>query len=325
VSSTAALKTITSYDALGRVLAYKQTVDSTDYTFNYSYNQADEIVTMQYPSGRTVSYDYDTLGRTFTAANGNKVWSDLYASNIQYASHGALAHLTMGNGLAEDWTYNSRLQPTSIVVGSQWSLALDYGGTGNNGNLLSQTLSAPLTAGGTATLKQYYQYDGANRLTQVAEYSPSSASPACPDAGSQWCETFSYDIFGNRLISARTNFGASPAEPLGYNAATNRITGTGWQYDNGVAHSRGNITADPTPGYYTYDAESRVVHYSGPGPTTADYVYDGDGQRVKTSSGGTSTVFVYDAGASWRRNTRLRRRRVAGGGTYRWTRWGRRG
>ena len=83
-------------------------------------------------------------------------------------------------------------------------------------------------------------------MTQVAEYSPSSASPACPDAGSQWCETFSYDIFGNRLIPYRTGFAASPAEPQGYDATSNRITGTGWQYD-----ARGNITADPTPGSYT--------------------------------------------------------------------------
>jgi len=33
----------------------------------------------------------------------------------------------MGNGLAGDWTYNTRLPPNSIAVGSKWSLTLDDG------------------------------------------------------------------------------------------------------------------------------------------------------------------------------------------------------
>ena len=149
------------------------------------------------------------------------------------------------------------------------------------------------TDGTNVSLKQYYQYDGANRLTQVAEYQ-TSGTPACPDGTSQWCENFGYDNFGNRLITARSGFSAPLNEPQGYNTANNRITGTGWQYDNGVSNYRGNITADPAPNSYTYDAESRLTHYSGIGATT-DYSYDGDGQRVKKVSGVTTTVFVFDA------------------------------
>jgi len=125
-------------------------------------------------------------------------------------------------------------------------------------------------------------------LTLVSENPSNPANPVCPDASSQWCEGFGYDIFGNRLIGARTNVGVALTEAPAYNLASNRITGSGWGYD-----ARGNILNDPSPSTYTYDAESRQVSASGGGGTT--YVYDGDGQRVKKVSGGTTTVFVYDA------------------------------
>ena len=175
------------------------------------------------------------------------------------------------------------------------TLGFDYaGGTAshNNGNLLSQTLTAPKTAGGLATLTQYYQYDGANRLTLVSENPSNPLNPVCQDTSSQWCEKFTYDIFGNRLISTRSNFGPALTEPSAYYAANNRIVGSTWVYD-----ARGNITGDPTTASngYSYDAESRQVGYTG--TSAATYVYDGDGLRVKKMSGGTTTVFVYDAQA----------------------------
>ena len=220
---------------------------------------------------------------------------------MSYAPQGSIAHITAGSGsgaLSEDWSYNNRLQPASIALGSLLTMSFEYSSTPNdnthnNGNVLTQTLAMKKTDGTNVSLKQYYQYDGANRLTQVAEYQ-TSGTPACPDGTSQWCENFGYDNFGNRLITARSGFSPPLNEPQGYNTANNRITGTGWQYDNGVSNYRGNITADPAPNSYTYDAESRLTHYSGIGATT-DYSYDGDGQRVKKVSGATTTVFVYDA------------------------------
>lgn len=123
-------------------------------------------------------------------------------------------------------------------------------------------------------------------MTQVSANPTNPTNPACPS--SQWCEKYGYDIFGNRLITARTNVGVALTEAPAYAAVSNRIAGTGWVYD-----VRGNIMTDPYNSY-TYDAESRLTHYSGLGATT-DYSYDGDGQRVKKVSGGTMTVFVYDA------------------------------
>jgi hypothetical protein len=67
----------------------------------------------------------------------------IYAQDIGYTAHGAITQMQLGNGLVEQWLYNSRLQPSSIRLGdvagsdSAFGAALDYGATNNNGNLLS--------------------------------------------------------------------------------------------------------------------------------------------------------------------------------------------
>jgi hypothetical protein len=55
--------------------------------------------------------------------------------------------------------------------------------SGNNGNLYSQTIAAPILG----TLTQNYSYDPENRLIQATE-------------GSSTLETYSYDGFGNRWV-----------------------------------------------------------------------------------------------------------------------------
>jgi hypothetical protein len=42
--------------------------------------------------------------------------------------------------------------------------------------------------------------------------------------------------------------------------------------------------------YLSYDAENRLVSASG--AATATFVYDGDGKRVKSITGGTTTVYI---------------------------------
>jgi RHS repeat-associated protein len=84
--------------------------------------------------------------------------------------------------------------------------------------------------------------------------------------------------------------------PLSYfNAANNRITGAGYQFDG-----RGNMTAEPIPGgttiakRYTYNAENKILTFN-TGVNTYDY--DGDGRRVKVKdSFNRTTRMVYDAG-----------------------------
>lgn len=259
--------TVYTYDALGRVTASTQTVTGSPhgYGFLYTWLLNDGLATMRYPSGRTVTY----------AQDGAK----LYAQGIGYTAHGAITQMQLGNGLVEQWLYNSRLQPTSVRLGdvagsdSAFGAALDYGATNNNGNLLSQRIT-----GMGLDRTQTYQYDGVNRLIGSGELAV-------------WSRNFAYDQQGNGWVSSASGLSTSSFTPVTSNwfNAQNRLTGMGATYDGA-----GNQTA--IGGFaFSYDAENRLKTSTINGYTTT-YSYDGEGRRVKKLlASGEQTLFIYDA------------------------------
>jgi RHS repeat-associated protein len=221
-----------------------------------------------------------------------------YATGMSYTPHGAVSGLTLGNGLAESTLFNSRLQPTQIKVpaGNLLTLQFAYGGTNNNGNVLSQTISAP---GLPAALTQTYTYDGVNRLETITE----------TGGATNWNRAYYYDRYGNRAAQGQNVFVntpkcALPTDPncsaSDFNAANNRLTAPWASYD-----PAGNLSAFNKLGFEWsagYDANNLQRFYCA-GTTaactaanaTAQYQYDGDGRRVKKLQGSRTTVFVYDA------------------------------
>lgn len=288
----------TAYDARGRVTGYQQTpVGGPPYAFTgFTYNLAGGLTSITYPySGRTVAQTFDSAGRV-SAITG-------YASSITYEAHGGLTTMTLmtlGNSLLENWSYNSaRMQPEVIQLGTASSSAsvvkletayCDSGfqvpcGT-NNGNVKMDRITAD-----SGVWARRYKYDLANRLTQAGEYAdptgglpPAPTSAVCQDSTSVWCEAYGYnDNYGNRLITARTGLSAPLNEPQAFDPATNRVTGTYWQYDEA-----GNVTQDGAQMGASYDGENRLVNAAG-----TSYGYDGDGKRVRRTSGGQVTTFVH--------------------------------
>jgi RHS repeat-associated protein len=248
------------------------------YGFSYTYNLAGGLETVTYPSktaapssGLGVRTCYDPAGRPNQVANAST--GAAHASAVQYAAHGAVKQMTLGNGLVETAGYNSRLQITSLSVGSALSLTLDYGSGGNNGNLLSQTVNA-----GGQVFSQSYAYDNVNRVQMAAE-------------GATWSRSFGYDAYGNMWVSGWTGPSPSSFTPTSsswFNPSTNRLTGAGAGYD-----AAGNQTA--IGGYsFTYDGEDRLKTSTINSATTT-YSYDGEGRRVKKVSPTETRVYVYDA------------------------------
>jgi RHS repeat-associated protein len=171
---------------------------------------------------------------------------------------------TYGNGLIHGIDYNNRLQATQIKLGtagsptSVVSLGYSYGGTNNNGNVLTHTYS-----GGGLSYTQSFGYDPLNRLTTSSE------------SGSSWSQTNGYDRYGNRWIDL-----GSGSQSLYFNASNNRITG--WNYD-----AASNLLNDGAHSY-SYDAENKITDVD----SVSAYIYDGAGQRVRKLVG-ENLRFVY--------------------------------
>lgn len=280
----------TGYDQLGRVNVSYQQTDSNNYGFGYAYNLASEMTSETYPSGRVVQTEYDVAGRTAGVRNQSASWyyagaaaSDA-TNRIQYASQGAISAMKLGNGKWEHTSFNNRLQPYLIGLGTSKSdsslMKLDYGygTTNNNGNVLSQTITI-----GTTAMTQSYSYDALNRLSSASQSGPTPAN---------WLQNYGYDRFGNRWYSSGSylpNPTLTPQAQTAFNQSTNRLNAS--QYDNA-----GNQTFDASFAQFAYDAENRQMSFN---YGAATYTYDGDGRRVKKVVAGSpslTTVFVYNAG-----------------------------
>jgi hypothetical protein len=96
----------------------------------------------------------------------------------------------------------------------QSALQLDYsyGTTNNNGNLQSQTITAPALA-----LTQSYTYEELNRLKSAEEMNGGTQS---------WKQTFIYDRYGNRTFDVANTTIPVPLTNLVTNPLNNRFDST---------------------------------------------------------------------------------------------------
>ena len=296
------------YDALGRVLGSTQTTGETPYRMVYAYDRAGNLVSQTYPSGKVIKTVYDGAGRVAGVKTGVDGW---YAGGegdnaVEYEAYGGLRQLRLGNGLWEQRRYNARLQPTQIGLGTTTTtggtlvatgttpsaglLLLDYsyGTISNNGNVLSQQIRV----GDSLDLTQAYTYDELNRLKTARE----------TGSGTTWSQTYQYDRYGNRAVTANSQGTASylplvdqtltPQALTSFNTSSNRLKGL-VAYDGA-----GNLTQDWGMRNFKYDGENRMVDFNvtaGGTLTHVKYRYDGEGRRIeKEVVGGATTTYVYN-------------------------------
>jgi RHS repeat-associated protein len=278
VGSSVSTTNYTVYDAIGRLTSQNQVTDGQTYIMSYAYNLAGSRTSTTYPSGRVVTSEYDAANRPAGVRDQSSgVYYDGGAASdatnrIQYAAHGAVSVMKLGNGLWEHTNFNNRLQPTEIGLGtsststSVLGLTYNYGGTNNNGNVQSISYT-----GGGLSYTQSFGYDSLNRLTTSNE-----------NSGSSWSQTNGYDRYGNRWIDL-----GGGNQSLYFNTA-NRITNAGYSYD-----AAGNLTND-TIHTYGFDADNKIKTVDG---VSGVYSYDGDNNRVrKNFTSGDKLRMVYSNG-----------------------------
>jgi YD repeat-containing protein len=240
-----------TYDALNRPILKSYTNDGgvtppVDYyydsaslpsgapaSFNRGYSTGRLVATETYPvvpgasDRRTVSYSLDAAARLSALSSPATTYAAAASvGSISYKPHGGLESETLGNSLIHQMSYNTRLQPTAIKLGTSGSptsvlnLTYDYGTTDNNGNVKSI-----LNIVGLITLTQTYTYDSVNRVSTATETST---------AGGGWTETEGYDRYDNRWIDL-----GGGVQSQYISTTNNRITGK--TYD-----AAGNLTVDGT-------------------------------------------------------------------------------
>jgi RHS repeat-associated protein len=285
-----------AYDHRGNLVVKRQPVGATaSAKLGYSYDLADRVTEIQYPSGRLVGYVRDSKGRVVTiqtkATAATTSWTYV-ASGMTYDPFGSLNYATLGNTLTmtNNWGNDGRLASRRLKTSTGANRSFLQYAYDNDDNITG------ITDAVTAANSISYAYDVRGRLSRTTAAATSSATYKRTD--------FAHDANGNRTSVERrlgaTDASAAQTDSYSKTAGTNRLAsimlpaGTrSFTYDN-----RGNPSAESRPGSVAvsvgYDGYARLTSYTRTGDATQTNVYNGLDQRVSITSGTTTRRFVYD-------------------------------
>jgi RHS repeat-associated protein len=251
-----------AYDARANLVAETRTIEGHAYGLAYSYDTADRLTTLTYPSGLTVSYSHDGQGRVRQiSADGQPVLND-----IAYLPFGPATTWTDGSGLAHTETFDTDYRPIGIRVGAIQDLGYLYDSADN----ITDWTDA-LDAGNS----QSFSYDALDRLIDTD--------------GPYGAVDFTYDSVGNRLSETV----GTDQTTYSYAADSHRLQETtgadpgSYSYD-----AAGNLIQDDRF-QYLYNQANRLAEVKQGGATYARYLYNAEGQRVAKTTLGQTHHFVY--------------------------------
>ncbi len=112
-----------TYDDRGNVTQEVRVIDGTTYTTSYSYNLADQVISMTYPSGRVVNIDRDTQGRTTEISHTLSGLTEYLIDNVAYDGRGALSAIQFGNGVYQTMTYDAAGRPSVRTLTDTYNAA----------------------------------------------------------------------------------------------------------------------------------------------------------------------------------------------------------
>jgi YD repeat-containing protein len=247
------------YDQKGRLTEESRTLNGIAFVTGYGYDSTGRLTSVSYPTGRTVNYILDGVGRIAAISTTKAGATQTVLNNAVYRPFGPITGFTFGNNQTYSRNYDLDGRTTSYSQATQ-NVSLGY------------DFASRITQLGANS----YGYDEIDRLT--------SATAA---TGNQ---AFAYDKVGNR--TAKT---VGPAtDTYNFSATSNRLaqiigaTNKTYAYD-----ATGSVTGDSV-NTFTYDARGRMIQAVGT-LGTSTYQVSSQGQRVRKSGAGGDTVFHYDA------------------------------
>jgi RHS repeat-associated protein len=271
---------------LGLMISDTRTTNLIQKSSVYQYNHLGSLVSLEYPSGRTVNYVYNVGDRPVSVQDAST--SVYYANTVHYLAGGVQCWAVVGGAATTAESFNGRLQPIRIqATGTVLPYSPYCPGLGQTGSFLDLSYSFTyssldngnvemITNNRDTTRSETFSYDDLNRITNAQTTSNYSTSPAhC------WAENYQFDnqtsggAWGNLSSIAQVTgpyVGCTQESGLSVNIkGTNRIGNFGYSYD-----TAGNLIGGPASASYTFDAENHLTATAG-----ITYAYDGDGKRVE--------------------------------------------
>lgn len=264
------------YNRLGQPVRKVQSITSgPNLTLGSTYNAANRMVAMTYPSGAIVTYLRNAKGQiTGVSAKPTATGAQVsMVSNATYLPFGPLNTLTFANGRVLTKAYDQNYNIDKVSDNSTTGLSED-----STVNVMGNITAITERTNATANATRQFGYDNLDRLLSLKN-------------GSTNVQSFTYDATGNRLNKT-----------LGTTVTTNTIAPTSHRLTQDGSTARtydanGNTATIGVKGY-VYDDRNRLRDYKNTGGTvTRTYRYNGKGERVsKVQSAGhaNNRYYFYD-------------------------------
>jgi RHS repeat-associated protein len=268
------------YDNFGNITSETRVIGGKTYTTTYTYDLANRITQIIYPSGRYVNYTYDSSGYLTTVTTKPSAGGGVttLASSITHKPFGPIASFTYGNSEAQTRTFNN----------NYWLTDLDT------------------VYSGTYVQQNDYGYDYAGNLTSITDNIDNTRN-----------ETFTVDDL-NRLHTASGKYGSRTyTYDNNSNRATEVIGATTYTYTNVSSKNRlDHYTDGSSTRNFTYTANGNMATddrtFIGGGSVSntfggrdrlesqtvnaqsVTFKINAFGQRDSKAFSGTTTHFVHD-------------------------------
>jgi len=283
------------YDRRGREIERYLKIPGDDVTrrLTTSYDSADRVTTISYPSTRpfTILYQYN-IGGLLEKVKQDGGENQVFLSDIDYNEKGQITDLNFGNGDHTEYTYsnaNGRLSRilTTGIDGKLQDLSYSYDSVGNI-TFIEDDADFP----GHNQRDQGFGYDDLYRLTSA------TCSGSCTDDGGNnyYPISYAYNSIGNMTFNSRVgNYSHGNMDRTNNNAgphAVFRVSGgpAGTVYyhydDNGNMTIRGDWT-------HEWDYDNRLDKALKSGSPVMEFIYDDGGQRVVKMEDGQSKVTYF--------------------------------
>jgi len=263
------------YDAQGNLSREEKTINSILYTTQYTYNKNNFMTSITYPTGRTITYTPDQVGRISQVSTTLGGQPKTLASAITYLPYGGITGLTYGNTLTLNQGYDNQYRISSILTGSILNLTYGYDPNGNITSI-ADTVNPP--GGEPLEFPGTYNYQqGTNKLIHIAGTPPIDYgydSNGNITTENTW--TYVYDL-SNQLI--RVLDGVNQIAEYTFNGAGQRIKKV-TQTDTRIFH---------------YDLFGHIIAETNQsGQMLAEYVYHGDQLLTMIKPGEVAYYFNND-------------------------------
>ena len=262
------------------------------YVTGYGYDGAGRLSGMTYPSGRTITYGFDALGRVSQVSTGGQV----IASNVTYQPFGGVKSYTLGNGQSTTRGYDQDGRIASYSLGTQ-SLAIGYDNASRITSIdvntygydaLDRLTGATLPANAFA-----YGYDAVGNRTSMSgdtyAYSPTSNRIASITPLSGPMRSFGFDANGSTTDDGINQYGYDTRGRMVQSIGSLGTT----TYQVNALGQRVRKTNTTDDRIFVYDTKGRLIEEANPaGQVLTEYLYLGDIPVAVSNAQGTYYVQV---------------------------------